>query len=251
MPELVRRLLSAAWFIWYRLLFSWLEVAMLTLNGAGLDCHNWRSWNGKEFSMETSWHSLRREGSLYVSMLHRASLKLRVCHQTPYSLSLLLTDSFQKVKRLTLLFGSLMAQIYWPGPHRRRNWQLYCQVVSFCHEKDWSLRSTKCKWINCQILYALTHRRWTGTRSAGPRRYSRMQFTFSAFSIWTTGKTYNLHDKDINLTAFSTSFIPVSASKGQNVLPDSKEPSWAASLSPQRFKGSEVVSSDCLMSLLA
>ncbi|QKD49239.2 uncharacterized protein FOBCDRAFT_196677 [Fusarium oxysporum Fo47] len=48
-----------------------------------------------------------------------------------------------------------------------------------------------------------------------------------------------------------TSFIPVCASKGQNVLPDSKEPSWAASLSPQRFEGSEVVSSDCLMSLRA
>ncbi|KAH7178305.1 hypothetical protein DER46DRAFT_590893 [Fusarium sp. MPI-SDFR-AT-0072] len=48
-----------------------------------------------------------------------------------------------------------------------------------------------------------------------------------------------------------TSFIPVSASKGQNVLPDSKEPSWATSLSPQRFGGSEVVSSDCLIRLLA
>ncbi|KAI1043242.1 hypothetical protein LB505_006185 [Fusarium chuoi] len=44
--------------------------------------------------------------------------------------------------------------------------------------------------------------------------------------------------------------IPVSALKGQNVLPDSTEPSWATSLSPQRFGGSDVVSIDCLTSVL-
>ncbi|KAH7253796.1 uncharacterized protein BKA55DRAFT_566277 [Fusarium redolens] len=47
-----------------------------------------------------------------------------------------------------------------------------------------------------------------------------------------------------------TFIIPVSASKGQNVLPDSKGPSWAACISPQQFGGSKMVSGDRLTSLL-
>ncbi|KAF5644875.1 uncharacterized protein FTJAE_2629 [Fusarium tjaetaba] len=47
-----------------------------------------------------------------------------------------------------------------------------------------------------------------------------------------------------------TFIVPVSAFKGQNVLPDSKEPSWATGRSPQRFGGLDVVSSDCLTRLL-
>ncbi|SCV38289.1 uncharacterized protein FFB14_06885 [Fusarium fujikuroi] len=52
---------------------------------------------------------------------------------------------------------------------------------------------------------------------------------------------------NLNERAF---IIPVSASKGQNVLPDSTEPPWATGLSPQRFGGSDVVSSDFLTTLL-
>ncbi|EWG46884.1 hypothetical protein FVEG_07169 [Fusarium verticillioides 7600] len=47
-----------------------------------------------------------------------------------------------------------------------------------------------------------------------------------------------------------TFIIPVSASKGQNVLPDSSEPSWATGLSSRRSGVLGMVSSECLTSLL-
>ncbi|KAI1028440.1 hypothetical protein LB503_002199 [Fusarium chuoi] len=47
-----------------------------------------------------------------------------------------------------------------------------------------------------------------------------------------------------------TSIIPVSALKGDNILPDTKEPSWAENISSENYGGSTLVSDKCLTLLL-
>jgi translation elongation factor EF-1alpha len=56
--------------------------------------------------------------------------------------------------------------------------------------------------------------------------------------------------RNMKLIDYSTSIIPVSALKGDNILPDTKEPSWAANISSESYGGSTLVSDNCLTLLL-